>query len=106
MSKSNGANKYLKVGTVNVYECEVVSGKVTNQSAAPVSKYIQTLTWNEATYGIGTDDGTVKLNVLNKKGFDLPTTGGMGTWLFTIGGLVLMAGAGVLLAKGRKSTEK
>lgn len=102
-----GADKYLKVGTVNVYECTVDGdGKVIVSNTTPVSKYKQTLTWNEATYGIGETDGTVKLNVLNKKGFDLPTTGGMGTWLFTIGGLILMAGAVVLFAKSKKSVEK
>lgn len=104
---TNGTDKYLKVGTVNVYECTVDGdGKVAVSNTTPVSKYKQTLTWNEATYGIGETDGTVKLNVLNKKGFDLPTTGGMGTWLFTIGGLILMAGAVVLFAKSKKSVEK
>ena len=100
-----GADKYLKVGTVNVYECTVDSdGKVTSVDSK-ISKYKQTLDWDEATYKIG-DDGFVRLNVLNKKGFDLPTTGGMGTWLFTIGGLILMAGAVVLFAKSKKSVEK
>ena len=101
-----GTDKYLKVGTVNVYECTVDGdGKVTVSNTTPVSKYKQTLTWNEATYGIGSD-GFVRLKVLNNKGFDLPTTGGMGTWLFTIGGLILMAGAVVLFAKSKKSVEK
>ncbi|MBR1989796.1 MAG: LPXTG cell wall anchor domain-containing protein, partial [Firmicutes bacterium] len=35
---------------------------------------------------------------------ELPETGGMGTTLFTIGGLILMAGAAALLM-ARKKTE-
>lgn len=42
--------------------------------------------------------------VLNQKGFQLPTTGGAGTWMFTIGGIVLIAAAGgVFFALRRKS---
>lgn len=48
------------------------------------------------------DTGRFTFNVMNTKGFDLPHTGGMGTWIFTIGGLFLMAAAVVLLAKAGK----
>lgn len=41
-------------------------------------------------------EGYVALNVENTKGFTLPTTGGMGTVLFTAGGIVIM-GAAILL---------
>lgn len=41
-------------------------------------------------------DGYVALNVKNTKGFKLPTTGGVGTVLFTAGGIVIM-GAAILL---------
>lgn len=40
--------------------------------------------------------------IINKKGFDLPTTGGMGTVLFSIAGFALMAGAAFVLLKGRR----
>ena len=40
--------------------------------------------------------------VQNNKGFNLPATGGMGTYLFTIGGLVIMAGAVFLLITFKK----
>lgn len=46
--------------------------------------------------------GIIPVNVVNHKGFTLPTTGGMGTYLFTIGGLILMAGAVVLLIAMKK----
>lgn len=41
-------------------------------------------------------DGYVALDVINTQGFVLPTTGGMGTILFTAGGVAIM-GAAVLL---------
>ena len=43
------------------------------------------------------DDGYVPLTVENSKGFTLPSTGGMGTVLFTTIGIVLMGGGLVLL---------
>lgn len=42
-------------------------------------------------------DGYVPLTVVNSKGFTLPSTGGMGTVLFTAIGIVLMGGGLVLL---------
>lgn len=46
--------------------------------------------------------GFAKMEVTNKKGFNLPSTGGMGTYIFTIGGLVVMAGAVLLLISSKK----
>ena len=40
--------------------------------------------------------------IINKSGFTLPTTGGMGTVLFSIAGFALMAGAAFVLLKGRR----
>lgn len=40
--------------------------------------------------------------VLNQKGFNLPTTGGAGTWMMTIGGIVLIAAAGSLYVISKK----
>lgn len=46
------------------------------------------------------------INVPENGGFNLPLTGGAGTALFTIVGLTLVAGAGVVLARSRKSATK
>jgi len=52
-------------------------------------------------------DLTVQVNVTNKKGFDLPTTGGMGTILFTAAGLALIGTAvTILIFAKRKKAEK
>lgn len=42
------------------------------------------------------------ITITNAKGVNLPQTGGAGTWMFTIGGLVLMAGAVVVFMATRK----
>lgn len=49
-----------------------------------------------ASTEVEADDGYVPVTVINTQGFTLPTTGGMGTVLFTAGGVVLM-GAGLVL---------
>lgn len=40
--------------------------------------------------------------VTNTKGFNLPVTGGAGTWMFTVGGVVIMAAAVLLIFKTRR----
>lgn len=47
-------------------------------------------------------DGIIALDITNNKGFNLPSTGGMGTYLFTIAGLVIMAGAAFLLIASKR----
>ena len=44
----------------------------------------------------------VPLTVVNNPGFDLPKTGGYGTWMFTIGGMALLATAAFIVVKSRK----
>lgn len=48
------------------------------------------------------------VQIQNKKGSSLPSTGGIGTTMFYVGGGVLVAGAGVLLItkkRAKKDTE-
>ena len=45
----------------------------------------------------------VPLTVLNNPGFDLPKTGGYGTWMFTIGGVALLGAAAFIVVKSRKN---
>lgn len=47
----------------------------------------------------------MSFSVLNQKGFDLPETGGAGTWMFTIGGIVLIAAAGGLFLTLRRKSR-
>ena len=44
----------------------------------------------------------VPLTVVNNPGFDLPKTGGYGTWMFTIGGVTLLGAAAFIVIRSRK----
>lgn len=44
----------------------------------------------------------VPLTVVNNPGFDLPKTGGYGTWIFTIGGVALLGAAAFIVIRSRK----
>ena len=49
-------------------------------------------------------DGVISTTIINRKGFNLPTTGGFGTLLFSgIGVLLVVAGVGVLLSLKKKN---
>lgn len=61
----------------------------------------KTLVKHEVETTVFTENGSSSTGIhtetiINKKGFELPTTGGMGTILFTAAGIVLIAGAAVL----------
>ncbi|MFZ2712711.1 MAG: LPXTG cell wall anchor domain-containing protein, partial [Gemmiger qucibialis] len=50
------------------------------------------------------NSGNYKVIIKNNKGFNLPTTGGFGTLLFSgIGVLLVVAGVGVLLSLKKKN---
>lgn len=89
----------LDVGTYELTETKAPDGYI--KLSTPV-----TITITDADSsgrvddGSGSADGTdgyVELTVENGKGFTLPSTGGMGTMLFTAIGTVLMGGGLVLL---------
>ncbi len=44
----------------------------------------------------------VPMTVVNNPGFDLPKTGGYGTWMFTIGGVALLGAAAFTVIRSRK----
>lgn len=89
----------LDVGTYELTETKAPDGYI--KLSAPV-----TITITDADSSGRVDDGSasadgsdgyVELTVENGKGFTLPSTGGMGTMLFTAIGTVLMGGGLVLL---------
>lgn len=50
-------------------------------------------------------DGKVEVDVVNKKGITLPSTGGIGTTIFYVGGAALIIGAMTLLVANKKTKE-
>ena len=60
---------------------------------------------NDSNDPSGADNGSVKTTIENLKGSTLPSTGGIGTTMFYVGGGVLVAGAGVLLITKKRAKK-
>ena len=73
-------------------QCEQCSAKLLTASATVNGKDV-TMTDGNAI---------VPLTVVNNPGFDLPKTGGYGTWMFTIGGVILLGAAAFIVIRSRK----
>lgn len=99
----------LAPGTYSLKETKAPSGytlpkttiqveiKDDNQNGIPDSKETPPAEGEEETTD-KKDNGMVELEVSNTKGFTLPQTGGFGTVLFTMIGIVLMGGGVLLVA--------
>ena len=72
--------------------CEKCGAKLLTASA--------TVNGKDATMTDG--NAIVPLTVINNPGFDLPKTGGYGTWMFTIGGILLLGTAAFFVIRSRK----
>ena len=59
-------------------------------------------TVNGKDAGMTDGNAIVPLTVVNNPGFDLPKTGGYGTWMFTIGGVALLGAAAFIVIRSRK----
>ena len=73
-------------------QCEKCGAKLLTASATVNGKDV-TMTEGNAI---------VPLTVINNPGFDLPKTGGYGTWMFTIGGMALLGAAAFIVIRSRK----
>lgn len=115
---ANGTYYLVETATVNGYNLLSGPVKVTIQvsyikSWTVKNEYVgDTLVHQKETkyeeYFGGTKDalgnGYTLTTIINRKGFDLPTTGGFGTLLFSgIGVLLVVAGVGVLLSLKKKN---
>ena len=82
----------IVIKTAENGQCEKCGAKLLTASATVNGKDV-TMTDGNAI---------VPLTVVNNPGFDLPKTGGYGTWMFTIGGVALLATAAFIVVKSRK----
>ena len=76
-------------------QCEKCGAKLLTASATVNGKDV-TMTEGNAI---------VPLTVVNNPGFDLPKTGGYGTWMFTVGGAALLGAAAFIVVKSRKRNQ-
>ena len=82
----------IVIKTAESGQCEKCGAKLLTASA----------TVNGKDAGMTDGNAIVPLTVVNNPGFDLPKTGGYGTWMFTIGGVALLGAAAFIVVKSRK----
>ena len=82
----------IVIKTAENGQCEQYGAKLLTASATVNGKDV-TMTDGNAI---------VPLTVVNNPGFDLPKTGGYGTWMFTIGGVALLGAAAFIVIRSRK----
>ena len=80
------------IKTAESGQCEKCGAKLLTASATVNGKDV-TMTDGNAI---------VPMTVVNNPGFDLPKTGGYGTWMFTIGGVALLGAAAFIVIRSRK----
>ena len=85
----------IVIKTAENGQCEKCGAKLLTASATVNGKDV-TMTDGNAI---------VPLTVVNNPGFDLPKTGGYGTWMFTIGGVALLGAAAFIVVKSRKRNQ-
>lgn len=82
----------IAIKTAENGQCEKCGTKLLTASA----------TINDKDVTMSEGDAIVPLTVVNNPGFDLPKTGGYGTWMFTIGGMALLGAATFIVIRSRK----
>ena len=82
----------IAIKTAENGQCEKCGTKLLTVSA--------TVNGKDVTMSDG--NAIVPLTVVNNPGFDLPKTGGYGTWMFTIGGVALLGAAAFIVIRSRK----
>ena len=82
----------IVIKTAESGQCEKCGAKLLTASA--------TVNGKDASMTDG--NAIVPLTVVNNPGFDLPKTGGYGTWMFTIGGVALLGAAAFIVIRSRK----
>lgn len=82
----------IVIKTAESGQCEKCGAKLLTVSA--------TVNGKDVTMSEG--NAIVPLTVVNNPGFDLPKTGGYGTWMFTIGGVALLGAAAFIVIRSRK----
>ena len=82
----------IVIKTAENGQCEKCGAKLLTASA----------TVNGKDTNMTDGNAIVPLTVVNNPGFDLPKTGGYGTWMFTIGGVALLGAAAFIVIRSRK----
>ena len=85
----------MVIKTAESGQCEKCAAQLLTASATVNGKDV-TMTDSNAI---------VPLTVVNNPGFDLPKTGSYGTWMFTVGGVMLLGAAAFIVLRSRKHNQ-
>ena len=85
----------MVIKTAESGQCEKCAAQLLTASATVNGKDV-TMTDSNAI---------VPLTVVNNPGFDLPKTGSYGTWMFTVGGVMLLGAAAFIVLRTRKHNQ-
>ncbi len=97
----------LKSWTITISEAKNPSVSATNTFTPNAATSNATVTVKHKAENDQMADGTDSTNIQNTQISTLPSTGGMGTTIFTIGGCIIMiAAAGLFFASRRKTSAK
>lgn len=103
-TKTKAGYNLLKEPYKAVLNLTATFTKETTKKITTENGTVTTETETTTTYGTGdgATNGKYVVTVKNYKGFTLPTTGGIGTFVFTFAGIAMMAAAVILLITGKK----
>ncbi|MDO4307035.1 MAG: SpaH/EbpB family LPXTG-anchored major pilin [Eubacteriales bacterium] len=103
-TKTNEGYNLLK-DPVEVELAVTFTTKTTTTTSIDANGKVTTTSVTTDTFTGGTsNNGIIKTTIKNNKGFELPSTGGMGTIIFTFGGIALaLAGVMIIMASRKKT---
>lgn len=102
-TKTNADYNLLKKPVEVKIEATYTETKTTETKTDTTGKTTTKTTVEKTLSNTGSSvNGVYTTTVKNSKGFTLPTTGGIGTFVFTFAGIAMMAAAVILLITGKK----
>ena len=90
----------VKVDIAAQYSTVTKTNTTTENGITTITKTVET------TFTDNGDNGEFKTVVKNSKGFTLPTTGGMGTVIFSVLGIALVLAGLLVITASRKKAAK
>lgn len=109
LEETNAPTGFTKADLIKIVLCAETDNKESLDKDNSTAKYNGTETGEDLLTTVTTQTTTNislgQFKVFNQKGFNLPQTGGAGTWMLTIGGIVLIAAAGILYFASKNKVD-
>ena len=105
-TKTNDRYNLLKAPVEVKIEADYATTTTTNIDTDKSGKTTTTTVVSNTKFDKTGDDGVFKTVVKNSKGFTLPTTGGMGTVIFSVLGIALVLAGLLVISASRKKAAK